>query len=158
MHQNHQVCCSGVDLWWTEDHHRSEVSAGHICTLFTLLGFLVQLSRGGQKERWWFWGTSAVTEEFQNKFHCLVISEYMMIFSLMHMWTRIYFYEVLQEFISTSWRSMLTACKALQGQDVNLHRLWIYKCQRSVVVANMQIKVQKARKSYFKISWCKVAT
>lgn len=70
VYQNHQVCCSGIDPWWTEN------AAGHICTLFTLLGFLVQLSRRGQKERWWFWGTSAATEEFQNKFHCLVNSEY----------------------------------------------------------------------------------
>lgn len=73
----------------------------------------------------------------------LLFQNTQIIFSLIHMWTRIYFYDALPVFICTSWRSTPTACKALRGQDMNLHRIWIYKCQRSVVVATCKSKFRK---------------
>jgi len=58
------------------------------------------------------------------------------------------FLDVLPVFISTSLSSVLTACNALEGQDMYLHRIGIYRCGRSVVAATCKSKFIKAGNTF----------
>lgn len=119
--------------WWTVN------SAG---TLFTLAGSLYSTVGEGKRRHDDFEGFLQIGKNFKANSASLLSWNTQIKFSSIQVWTRIYFYWGTTDIYLHQFKKYVNSLQ-LEGQDMNIHRIWIYKCQRSVVVATCKSKFIK---------------